>query len=95
MTQIKPLADRVLIEELEAEEKTASGIILPDSAKEKPQQAKVLEVGSGKVDDGKRVPLEVKKGDRVLFSQYSGEEIKIKGKDLRIIKEEDILAIIK
>ncbi|NCN24653.1 co-chaperone GroES [Candidatus Berkelbacteria bacterium CG_4_9_14_3_um_filter_39_23] len=95
MLDIKPLGDRVLIEQLEAEEKTASGIILPDSAKEKPQQAKVLEVGAGKVVDGKRVPLEIKKGDKVLISSYGGDEIKIDGKELKIIKEEDVLAIIK
>ncbi len=94
MLDIKPLGDRVLIEQLEAEEKTASGIILPDSAKEKPQQAKVLEVGSGKIVDGKRVSMEIKKGDKVLISSYSGDEIKINGKELKIIKEEDILAII-
>lgn len=95
MLDIKPLGDRVLIEQLEAEEKTASGIILPDSAKEKPQQAKVLEVGSGKIVDGKRVPMEIKKGDKVLISSYSGDEIKVNGKELKIIKEEDILAVIK
>ncbi|TSC92678.1 MAG: chaperonin GroES [Candidatus Berkelbacteria bacterium Licking1014_7] len=94
MTQIKPLADRVLIEHLKEEEKTSAGIILPDSAKEKPQQAKVLEVGSGKIVDGKRVALEVKKGDTVILSQYSGDDIKFQGKELKIVKEEDILAII-
>lgn len=92
--KIKPLHDRVLIEQLQAEEKTAGGIIIPDSAKEKPQQAKVVAVGSGKIVNGKKIPLDVKKGDKVLFSKYGGDEITIDGKELKILKEEDILAVI-
>lgn len=92
--KIKPLHDRILIEQLEAEEKTAGGIIIPDSAKEKPQQAKVVAVGSGKIVNGKKVPLDVKKGDKVLFSKYGGDEVEVDGKELKILKEEDILAII-
>lgn len=95
MARIQPLRDKILIEELKAEDKTATGIILPDSAKEKPQQGKVLEVGTGKIIGGKKVELEVKKGDIVIFSQYSGDEIKLEGKEYKLIKEEDILAVIK
>jgi len=94
MATIRPLNDKVLIRQLESEERTKSGIILPDSAKEKPQQGEVIEVGSGKVIDGKVVPLDVKKGDRVVFGRYSGDEIKVDDEEYKIIKEEDILAII-
>ncbi len=92
--KIKPLGDRILVEQVEAEEKTASGIIIPDSAKEKPQEGKVIAVGTGKIIDGKKVELEVKNGDKVLFSKYGGDEIKVEGKEYKILKEEDILAII-
>jgi chaperonin GroES len=93
---VKPLGDRVLVEILEAEEITKGGIVLPDSAKEKPQQAKVVSVGKGKVsDDGKVVPLEVKKGDLVLFGKYSGTELKLDERNLLMLKEEDILGIVK
>lgn len=92
---IKPLGDRVLVEASAKEEKTASGIVLPDTAKEKPQEGKVVAVGSGAVNkDGQRIPLEVKEGDRVLFSKYAGTEIKYEGKEYLIMKESDIHAII-
>ena len=94
-TKVQPLGDRVLIKQLEAEEKTKGGIILPDTAKEKPQEAEVVAVGKGKVEDGKTIAPEVKAGDRVLYGKYSGTEIKVDGEELIIVKEEDILAIIK
>jgi len=94
--QIIPLGDRVLVKPLDAEEKTKGGIILPDTAKEKPQEGKVVSVGKGKLsDDGKLVALEVKTGDKVLYGKYSGTEIKVNGEDHLIVREEDILAIIK
>ncbi len=94
--QVKPLGDRVLVEVLEAEEKTKGGIVLPDTAKEKPQQAKVVAVGKGKVsDEGKNVPLEVKEGDIVLYGKYSGTELKIDERNLLMLREEDILGVIK
>lgn len=93
--QIKPLGDKILVEILEAEEKTKGGIVLPDTAKEKPQKAKVIAVGKGKVtDDGKVVPPEVKKGDIVLFGKYSGTELKLDDKELLMLREEDILGIV-
>lgn len=93
---LKPLGDRVVIEVIEAEEKTASGIVLPDSAKEKPQEGKVVAVGSGRVlDNGTKEPLEVKEGDHIIFSKYSGTEVTFEGKDLLIIRESDILAVTK
>jgi chaperonin GroES len=92
---IKPLADRVVLKVLEAEEKTASGIVLPDTAKEKPQQGKILAVGPGKVtEDGKTIPMSVKEGDIVLFAKYAGTVVKYKGEELLIMKESDILAIV-
>ncbi|QAY66874.1 co-chaperone GroES [Paenibacillus protaetiae] len=90
---IRPLGERVLIEPIAKEETTASGIVLPDTAKEKPQEGKVVAVGSGAVKDGVRVALEVKEGDRVLFSKYAGTEIKYDGKEYLIMKESDIHAI--
>lgn len=94
--QILPLADRVLVKPLEAEEKTKGGIILPDTAKEKPQEGKVVAVGKGKVsEDGKVLPLDVKVGDKILYGKYSGTEIKLNDEEHLIIREEDILAIIK
>jgi chaperonin GroES len=93
---VKPLGDRVLVEILEAEEVTKGGIVLPDSAQEKPQQAKVVSVGKGKLsDDGKVIPLEVKKEDVILFGKYSGTELKVDDRSLLMLKEEDILGIIK
>lgn len=91
---IKPLGDRVVIEAIAKEETTASGIVLPDNAKEKPQEGKVAAVGSGALKDGERIPLEVKVGDRVLFSKYAGTEVKYEGKELLIMRESDILAIL-
>jgi len=93
--QIAPLADRVLVRPLEAEEKTKGGIILPDTAKEKPQEGRVMAVGKGKVsDDGKFQPMEVKVGDKILYGKYSGTEIKIEDIEHLIIRQEDILAVI-
>jgi chaperonin GroES len=93
--KIKPLNDRVLVLRIEQEEKTSGGIIIPDTAKEKPQEGKVVGVGPGKVDEnGKRIPLEVKANDRVLFGKYSGTEIKIDGVEHLIMREDDILAIV-
>ncbi|MCR2803417.1 co-chaperone GroES [Paenibacillus soyae] len=91
---IKPLGERVLIEPIAKEETTASGIVLPDTAKEKPQEGKVVAVGSGTLKDGVRVALEVKEGDRVLFSKYAGTEVKYEGKEYLIMKESDIHAIL-
>ncbi|MDA8138105.1 MAG: co-chaperone GroES [Desulfobacteraceae bacterium] len=93
--KIKPMNDRVLVLRVESEQKTAGGIIIPDTAKEKPQEGKVVSVGPGKVaEDGKRVPLEVKKGDRILFSKYAGTEIKIDGVEHVFMREEDILGVL-
>lgn len=92
---LKPLGDRVVVEPTEKEEKTASGIILPETAKEKPQEGTILAVGPGRTDDsGKRVSMDVKTGDKVLFAKYAGTEIKIEDKKLLILKESDILAIV-
>ena len=94
-TKFKPLHDRILLERLTGEEKTAGGIIIPDSAKEKPQEGKIIAVGNGKLlDDGKRVALEVKEGDVVLFGKYSGTVIKLDGKEYIILREEDVLGIV-
>lgn len=91
---LKPLGDRVVIELVESEEKTASGIVLPDSAKEKPQEGKVVAVGNGRVlENGERVALEVAAGDRIIFSKYAGTEVKYEGKELLILRESDILAV--
>ena len=91
----RPLHDRVLVRRLEAEEKTAGGIIIPDSAKEKPAEGEIVAVGSGaRSEDGKVHPLDVKAGDRVLFGKWSGTEVKVAGEDLMIMKESDILGII-
>lgn len=92
---IRPLHDRLIVKRFDEEEKTKGGIIIPDNAKEKPQQGEVIAVGSGKVlEDGKKAPLEVKKGDRVLFGKYSGTEIKIDGTEYLMMREEDILGIV-
>jgi len=93
--KIRPLQDRVIVKRLEEEEKTKGGIIIPDTAKEKPQEGKVTAVGKGKVtEDGKLIPLDVKVGDRILFGKYSGTEVKIEGEEHLIMREEDILGII-
>ena len=93
--KFRPLHDRVVVKRIDAEEKTAGGIIIPDTAKEKPMQGEIIAVGPGARDDsGKLVPLEVKKGDRVLFGKWSGTEVKIDGQELLIMKESDILGII-
>ncbi|OAN43002.1 co-chaperone GroES [Paramagnetospirillum marisnigri] len=93
--KFRPLHDRVLVKRLDAEEKTAGGIIIPDTAKEKPMQGEVVAVGSGtRGDDGKLVALDVKAGDRVLFGKWSGTEVKIDGEELLIMKESDILGIL-
>ncbi|WP_110926845.1 co-chaperone GroES [Bacillus massiliglaciei] len=92
---LKPLGDRVIIELVESEEKTASGIVLPDTAKEKPQEGKVVAVGTGRVlENGERVNLEVAQGDRIIFSKYAGTEVKYEGTEYLILRESDILAII-
>ncbi|CAM3911861.1 MULTISPECIES: co-chaperone GroES [Alicyclobacillus] len=91
---VKPLADRVVVRPLSREEKTASGIVLPDTAKEKPQEGEVIAVGPGRFEDGKRVELEVKVGDRVIYSKYAGTEVKIDNDELLILRESDILAIV-
>ena len=95
MTKIKPLGDRVLVEPLEEKEVKKGGIVIPDSAKEKPQEGKVIAVGPGKLDDdGKKIPMTVKKGDRILMPKYGGTEIKIDDKDYQIVREDDILGVI-
>jgi len=92
---IRPLDDRIVIRPLEAEEKTAGGILLPDTAKEKPQRAKVLAVGEGRLtDEGKRIPLTVKAGDEILYGKYSGSEVKWQGEELRILRESEVLALV-
>jgi chaperonin GroES len=92
---IQPIDDRIVVRSLEAEEKTAGGILLPDTAKEKPQKGKVLAVGKGRLnDDGKRLPLDVSVGDVVLFGKYSGTEVKWNGEELKILRESEILAIV-
>jgi len=91
--EIRPLDDRIVVEPLEAEERTAGGIVLPDTAKEKPMKGKVVAAGPGKLlDDGKRAPMSVGKGDVVVYGKYSGTEVKVEGKDYLIIKESDLLA---
>ncbi|MCM8761744.1 MAG: co-chaperone GroES [Candidatus Omnitrophica bacterium] len=93
--KLRPLGDRIVVEPLEAEEKTKGGIILPDTAKEKPQEGKVVAVGKGKTDDsGKLIPMEVKVGDKVLYGKYAGTEITIEGKEYMILREEDVLAVV-
>ena len=93
--KFRPLYDRILVKRVDADEKTSSGLIIPDSAKEKPIQAKVVAVGAGKLDkNGKLIPLDVKEGDKVLFSKYSGSEIKIDGEEHLIMREDDLLAVL-
>ncbi|GAB6932653.1 MAG TPA: co-chaperone GroES [Calditerricola sp.] len=91
---LKPLGDHVVVEPKEREEKTQSGIVLPETAKEKPQEGVVVAVGSGRIEKGERIPLEVKVGDRVIFSKYAGTEVKYEGKEYIILRESDILAVI-
>ena len=93
--KFRPLHDRILVKRLESEAKTKGGIIIPDTAKEKPQEALVVAVGPGRVnDEGKVTPLDVKKGDKVLFGKYSGTEVKVDGQEILVVKEDDILAIL-
>jgi len=93
--KLRPLHDRILVKRLEEEDERHGSIIIPDTAKEKPQQAKVIAVGNGKVtDDGKKLPLDVKAGDRILFGKYSGSEVKIDGEEYLILREEDVLGIL-
>ena len=93
-TNIRPLHDRIIVERLEEGEQLIGGIIIPDSAREKPQQGTVIAVGDGKITKDTRVPLDVKAGDRILFGKYSGQEIRLDGKDVFIMKEDDVLAVI-
>lgn len=93
--RIKPLNDRILVKRLEAEEKTKGGILLPDTAKEKPKEGEVVAVGPGKwLESGKRQPIDLKKGDKIIFESYAGTEIKVDGKEYLLMKEDDILGII-
>ncbi len=93
--KIRPLHDRVIVKRLDEEKKTASGIVIPDTAAEKPDQGEVMSVGKGKTDDeGRLVPLEVKAGDRVLFGKYSGQTVRVKGDELLVMREEDILGVV-
>ena len=93
--KIRPLHDRILVERVEEKEVRKGGIIIPDTAKEKPQEGKVIAAGNGKVtDEGKRLPLDVKAGDRILFGKYSGSEVKLDDKEYLILREEDVLAIL-
>jgi chaperonin GroES len=89
---LQPLGDRLIVRSIEAEDVTASGIVLPDTAKEKPQRGKVLAAGPGRYEDGKRIPLDVTEGDEVIYSKYGGTEVKIDGEDLLILRESDVLA---
>ncbi len=93
--KLRPLQDRILVHRMEEETTTKGGIIIPDTAKEKPAEGKVVSVGNGKIgDDGKRIPLEIKKGDRILFGKYSGTEVKIEGEEYLIMSEGDVFGII-
>src|SRR6476660_634550 len=92
-TKLRPLDDRVVVKPVEAEERTAGGIVLPDTAKEKPQRGRVVSVGPGKLlDNGERAPIGVKEGDEILFGKYSGTELKVDGEEIKILRESDILA---
>jgi chaperonin GroES len=92
---LRPLHDRILVERIEEQEQKVGGIIIPDSAKEKPQQGKVIAVGAGKADkDGKRIPLDVQNGDTILFGKYSGQEIKVDGNEYLIMREDEVLAVV-
>lgn len=92
---VRPLHDRLIVKRLEEEERTKGGIIIPDTAKEKPVEGKVIAVGAGRIKkDGAKIPMEIKKGDRILFAKYAGTEVKLDGEDYLIMKEDDVLAII-
>ncbi len=92
---LRPLHDRILVQRIEEEEQKVGGIIIPDSAKEKPQQGKVIAVGAGKADkDGKRIPLDVQNGDTILFGKYSGQEVKVDGNEYLIMREDEVLAVV-
>ena len=93
-TKIKPLHDRIVVKRVKEEEKSKGGIIIPDTAKEKPQQGKVVAVGTGKRDNGKLVPLDVKAGDTILFGKYSGTDVVLDGEDHLILREEDVLGVV-
>jgi chaperonin GroES len=95
--KLKPLGDRLIVRAIEEQETTSSGIVLPDTAKEKPQKGKVLAIGDGKMseDSGKRIPLDVSEGDEILYSKYGGTEIKVDGEDLLVLRESDVLAKVK
>ena len=91
--KLKPLGDRLIVQAIEEEQTTASGLVLPDTAKEKPQKGKIVAIGDGKLDEnGKRIPLEVKEGDEVLYSKYGGTEINVDGEELLVLRESDVLA---
>ena len=92
--KIRPLADRVVVKPIETAEKKQGGIIIPDTAKEKPQQGEVIAVGKGRLEDGKRIPLEVEKGQKIIFGKYSGTEISVEGEEYLIMREEDVLGIV-
>jgi chaperonin GroES len=95
LMNLKPLGDRIVVKVLEAEDKTASGIVLPDKAKEKPQEGEVMAVGTGKVlDNGTRLEMELKTGDKVIFSRYAGTEVKVKGEEYLILRQDDVLALV-
>ncbi|MBI2178523.1 MAG: co-chaperone GroES [Candidatus Tectomicrobia bacterium] len=95
-TKVQPLQDRILVKRLDAEEEKVGGIIIPDTAKEKPQEGEVVAVGPGKVtDDGKRQPVGVKEGDKILFAKYAGTEVKIDGEDFLVMREDDVLAVLR
>ena len=92
---VRPLHDRIIVQRLEEEEQRIGGIIIPDTAKEKPQQGRIIAAGSGKAkDDGKRIPMDVKAGDTILFGKYSGQEIKLDGQEYLIMREEEVLAVV-
>jgi len=93
-TRVRPLHDRIIVKGVDEESKTSGGIIIPDTAKEKPQEGKVVAVGEGRREDGKLIPVDVKKGDRVLYGKYAGTEIKIGGEDHLILREDDVLGVI-
>jgi chaperonin GroES len=92
--KLRPLGDRVIVKPSEGEEKTASGLVIPDTAKEKPQEGKVIAVGPGRYEDGKKVPMDVKEGDKIIYSKYGGTEVKIEGEEHLILSERDILAVV-
>lgn len=92
--KLKPLGDRLIVRALDEEETTASGIVLPDTAKEKPQKGEVLAVGDGPIEDGERRPIDVSEGDTVLYSKYGGTEVKVDGEELLVMKEDDVMAVI-